>query len=79
MKYPVCLILAACTGHAADNGSLSTYTVHEWGTFTSIAGANGMALDWQPFGGPSDLPCFVHRFQIGYRRALREKYAWRRR
>jgi hypothetical protein len=34
-------------------------TVHEWGTFTSIAGIDGMAVDWRPAGGPSDLPCFV--------------------
>src|SRR5438093_8059280 len=37
--------------------------VHEWGTFTSVAGENGTAMTWQPFGGPTDLPCFVHRFR----------------
>jgi hypothetical protein len=36
-------------------------TVHEWGTFTSIAGADGKAIDWLPAGGPTDLPCFVER------------------
>jgi hypothetical protein len=40
-------------------------TVHEWGTFTSIAGENGMAVDWSPLDGPTDLPCFVHRFEFG--------------
>jgi hypothetical protein len=34
-------------------------TVHEWGTFTSVAGVDGMAVDWRPAGGPTDLPCFV--------------------
>jgi hypothetical protein len=34
--------------------------VHEWGTFTSIAGKNGFALDWRPLNGPSDLPTFVY-------------------
>ena len=34
--------------------------VHEWGTFTSIAGKNGVALDWRPLNGPSDLPEFVY-------------------
>lgn len=34
-------------------------TVHEWGTFTSVAGIDGMAVDWRPAGGPTDLPCFV--------------------
>lgn len=41
-----------------DPGGL---TVHEWGTFTSIAGADGRAVPWLPLGGPSDLPSFVHR------------------
>jgi hypothetical protein len=35
--------------------------VHEWGTFTSIAGEDGSAIAWQPYGGPNDLPCFVNR------------------
>jgi hypothetical protein len=34
--------------------------VHEWGTFTSIAGTDGQAVDWRPLGGPDDLPCFVN-------------------
>ena len=34
-------------------------TVHEWGTFTSIAGEDGQAVRWLPQGGQSDLPCFV--------------------
>ena len=33
--------------------------VHEWGTFTSIAGPDGQAVQWRPLTGPSDLPCFV--------------------
>ena len=35
--------------------------LHEWGTFTSIAGADGMAVEWLPQAGPTDLPCFVER------------------
>jgi hypothetical protein len=34
-------------------------TVHEWGTFTSVAGADGQAQIWHPLQGPEDLPCFV--------------------
>ncbi|MCA1561819.1 MAG: hypothetical protein LC753_16255 [Acidobacteria bacterium] len=34
-------------------------TVHEWGTFTSLAGPDGRAVEWTPFSGPSDLPRFV--------------------
>ena len=34
-------------------------TVHEWGTFTSIAGENGRAVPWRPLSGPPELPSFV--------------------
>lgn len=34
--------------------------VHEWGTFTSIAGKNGASLEWRPLNGVSDLPNFVY-------------------
>jgi hypothetical protein len=35
-------------------------TVHEWGTFTSVAGANGESVMWAPLRAAADLPCFVH-------------------
>jgi hypothetical protein len=74
MRFLACLISASCLLlQAADDDALQTYAVHEWGTFTSIAGANGQALEWQPFGGPSDLPCFVHRFQVGFKANLSGK------
>ena len=38
-------------------------TVHEWGTFTTVGGEDGRAIDWLPLGGPTDLPCFVEHFQ----------------
>jgi hypothetical protein len=37
--------------------------VHEWGTFTSIAGVDGQPVEWSPLGDQSDLPCFVDRFR----------------
>jgi hypothetical protein len=43
----------------------ATFSVHEWGTFTSIAGADGGAVGWTPLSGPDDLPCFVDRLQFG--------------
>src|SRR5690349_14933966 len=36
------------------------FVVHEWGTFTSIAGRDGFELDWAPLAEGSDLPSFVH-------------------
>ncbi len=35
-------------------------TVHEWGTFTSVAGYDGSSLSWAPLSVAGDLPCFVH-------------------
>lgn len=44
----------ACGGYGTP-----TFTAHEWGTFTSVQGADGVQLEWNPFGAP-DLPPFVH-------------------
>jgi len=38
-------------------------TVHEWGTFTSIAGARGQAVEWSPQTDSTDLPSFVEHFR----------------
>jgi hypothetical protein len=44
----------ACGGYGE-----STFTAHEWGTFTSVQGADGVQLDWNPLVA-TDLPPFVH-------------------
>lgn len=36
---------------------------HEWGTFTSIAGNDGLAVRWLPLSGPNDLPGFVEHLR----------------
>jgi hypothetical protein len=41
----------------------SPLIVHEWGTFTSIAGDDGNALLWLPVATKSDLPTFVEHFR----------------
>jgi hypothetical protein len=38
-------------------------TVHEWGTFTSIAARDGQAVEWSPLTGSTDLPGFVEHFR----------------
>src|SRR6266571_4280059 len=43
----------------------SGLTAHEWGTFTSIAGRNGQAVEWSPLTGSTDLPRFVEHFRNG--------------
>ncbi len=56
-------------------------TVHEWGTFTAIAGKDGRAVEWAPLGSPRltaspDLPQFVQHFsdpnfKLGLRGTIR--------
>jgi len=52
------------TVNPGDGGGL---VAHEWGTFTSIAGENGRAIQWLPQAGPTDLPCFVERINTGFK------------
>ena len=42
------------------DGVSSGLTVHEWGTFTSIADEDGSAVPWVSLAPPADLPCFVN-------------------
>jgi hypothetical protein len=50
----------------------STLTAHEWGTFTSIAGIDGSAVEWSPLTGSTDLPAFVEHFRDpGFKFGLR--------
>jgi hypothetical protein len=46
---------------AASRSAAAGLTVHEWGTFTSVAGPDGQSVNWTPLSGPQDLPCFVDR------------------
>jgi hypothetical protein len=56
-------------------------TVHEWGTFTAIAGKDGRAVEWATLGSPrltasADLPRFVEHlsdanFKTGLRGTIR--------
>src|SRR6266478_1920115 len=64
---PVLIMSAATILMAASTVSTepSGLTVHEWGTFTSVAGEDGSAVDWDALGCKDDLPGFVNDF--GYR------------
>jgi len=59
-KCAVAVLLAAPIFGSGGNPE-GALTVHEWGTFTTIADGNGGAEAWSPLGGTSDLPCFVAR------------------
>jgi hypothetical protein len=52
--------------------SQNDFTVHEWGTFTSIAGPDGSPMDWLPLTGSTDLPSFVEHFrEVAFKGGLR--------
>ena len=55
------VMAAGALPKAADDIGMA---VHEWGTFTSIAGSDGLPVKWRAgaFGGDADLPCFVDRY-----------------
>jgi hypothetical protein len=64
-----CTLLASCLTISAglmgsENQAVSSgLTAHEWGTFTSIAGEKGQAVEWSPLTGSTDLPGFVEHFR----------------
>ena len=41
-------------------------TVHEWGTFTSVADSSGSPTDWNTLGCTSELPKFVEENRNGW-------------
>ena len=76
MKSTTCLVQVSVTALAlgtatfliaAENRSPQPgdFTVHEWGTFTSVAGEDGSAIEWDTLGCKNDLPGFVNDY--GYR------------
>lgn len=61
---------------ADEQDATRELTVHEWGTFTAIAGDNGKAVEWAPLTGSTDLPGFVEHiidenFKLGLRGTIR--------
>jgi len=73
MRFITALALGALagTGAVAFDPAAPPSVVHEWGTFTSIAGPDGLAVEWTPQAGPSDLPCFVVRDRLNVKGNLR--------
>jgi hypothetical protein len=60
MRLLIAFAAAALFTSGAAPQESAKVVVHEWGTFTSVAGADGASLDWRPLAGPSDLPSFVY-------------------
>src|ERR1700742_992783 len=78
-RFLACGLLAfSLAGWSADEPhAVPDLTVHEWGTFTAIAGTDGRAIEWLPLGLPrfpasTDLPKFVeHISDVNYKVGLR--------
>lgn len=65
-----CLVVATGTSlsnfsSANTGGTNPDLVIHEWGTFTSVAGREGRALIWRPLSVESDLPSFVYSVDKG--------------
>jgi hypothetical protein len=65
----------AVSSHSSAGEARPVYsglTAHEWGTFTSVAGRDGSAVEWLPLTGSTDLPSFVEHFgYAGFKLGLR--------
>jgi hypothetical protein len=57
------LLALGPSGPAQEKPVDSGLVAHEWGTFTSIAGYEGKAIEWFPWAVPVDLPDFVEHFR----------------
>jgi hypothetical protein len=71
----LCLVLSASFGAQVQPAN-PELTAHEWGTFTSIAGRSGEAVEWSTLNGSADLPRFVDhinsaQFKAGLRGTVR--------
>lgn len=60
---PLALLLVSLA--AAFVAQPQGLVVHEWGTFTSVSGQEGMPLVWRPLSVESDLPPFVYSTDRG--------------
>jgi hypothetical protein len=55
------LVSALALMASSSNNRKSDYIAHEWGTFTSVQGADGVLLNWRPLE-TSHLPSFVYNW-----------------
>ena len=66
---PLAVLLTALAPVFAAPTDLA-YAAHEWGTFTSVQGADGVQMDWNPLT-VSELPKFVYeRSRAGAKRGF---------
>ncbi len=61
--FAIFFLCASLAGNAQKANIDPGLIAHEWGTFTSMAGETGRAVEWLPLNSPSDLPGFVEHFR----------------
>jgi hypothetical protein len=59
MKTTLCSLLVLTVQLPVFAGGSEEFVAHEWGTFTSVQGADGIQMEWNPLV-TSELPGFVH-------------------
>ncbi len=64
----LCFVLSASFGAQVQPAN-PELTAHEWGTFTSIAGRNGEAVEWSTLNGSADLPSFIEHIDSAFFKA----------
>jgi hypothetical protein len=61
--FAVLALSSSLAGNAQKASSDPGLVAHEWGTFTTVAGETGQAVEWLPLNGPTELPGFVEHFK----------------
>jgi len=60
--FSLVLVTAAHLHLFAANEAKEDYVAHEWGTFTSVQGADGVLMEWNPLT-TAELPSFVYDYK----------------
>ena len=61
--FSLVTLFSSLAGNAQKVGRDPALVAHEWGTFTTVAGETGQAVEWLPLNGPTELPGFVEHFK----------------
>ena len=69
----IAVLLSLSVFVSGQSSPVRGLVAHEWGTFTSVAGEDGRAVEWLPQLGPTDLPDFVGRINCSLKGSLSGK------
>src|SRR5258708_32315388 len=70
--FAIFFLCASLAGNAQKANIDPGLIAHEWGTFTSMAGETGRAVEWLSLNHPNDFPGFGGHFPgTGFKGGLR--------